>query len=61
MSNWIAKATANNKGAFSTKAKNAGMSTSSYANKVTKPNSKSSTKVKKEAILAKTLAKFKKK
>ena len=55
---WIAKATSKNKGKFSASAKKAGMSTSAYAKKVTKKGSKSSTKLKKEANLAKTLRKF---
>ena len=55
---WIASATKKNKGKFSAAAKKAGMSTAAYAKKVTKKGSKSSTKLKKEANLAKTLKKF---
>ena len=55
---WIAKATSKNKGKFSAAAKKAGMSTAAYAKKVTKKGSKSSTKLKREANLAKTLKKF---
>ncbi len=58
---WIGKATSKNKGAFSAKAKRAGMSTAAYANKVTKPGSKASTKTKRQANLAKTLGKVRKK
>ena len=47
-----------NPGAFSKKAKNAGMSTAAYANKVTKPSSKASTTTKRQANLAKTLSKL---
>jgi hypothetical protein len=42
-------------GAFSAKAKKAGMSTSAYASKVTKPSSHASEKTKEQAGLAKTL------
>jgi hypothetical protein len=48
-------------GALTKKAKSAGMSTSAYANKVTKPGSKASTTTKRQANLAKTLSKMKKK
>lgn len=58
--NWIAGAT-KNKGAFKAKAKAAGMSTSAYANKVTKKGSKASTKTKRQANLAKELSGFSKK
>ena len=57
MGNWIEKATSKNKGAFSAKAKKAGESTSAYA------ASKSSApgKLGKEARLAETLGKLRKK
>ncbi len=45
------------KGAFSAKAKRAGMSTTAYANKVTKKGSHASAKTKKQAALAKVFAK----
>ena len=45
-------------GAFKAKAKAAGMSTSAFASKVTKPGSKASTQTKKQANLAKTFAKM---
>jgi hypothetical protein len=48
-------------GAFTKKAKAAGMSTSAFAAKVTKPGSKASTTTKKQANLAKTLRSFNKK
>ena len=51
---WIRKAI-KNPGAFSKKAKSAGMSTSSYANKVLKKGSKASATTKRQANLAKTL------
>ncbi|HEY6021111.1 MAG TPA: hypothetical protein VIY48_14745 [Candidatus Paceibacterota bacterium] len=57
MANWIAKAI-KRPGAFSRKAKKAGMSTSAYARKVTKKNSSASTQTKRQAALAKTLAKM---
>lgn len=56
---WIAGAT-KNKGAFKRKASAAGMSTSAYAAKVTKPGSKASTKTKRQAHLAQTLARLRK-
>ena len=49
------------KGAFRKKAKKAGMSTSAYANKVLKKGSKASTRTKRQAALAKTLSKLRKK
>jgi hypothetical protein len=58
--NWIAGAI-KRPGAFSAKAKAAGMSTSAYAAKVTKPGSKASTRTKRQANLAKTLGKMHKK
>ena len=57
---WIKNAI-QNPGAFSKKAKTAGMSTSSFANKVLKKGSNASSTTKKQAVLAKTLSKFKKK
>jgi hypothetical protein len=60
VANWIAKATSKNKGKFSAKAKAAGMSTAAYAAKVTKKGSKASTQTKREAFLAKTLARMSK-
>jgi hypothetical protein len=47
-------------GAFTAKAKKAGMSVSEYANKVGKPGSKASTQTKRQAALAKTLSKLRK-
>lgn len=58
---WIAKATAKNKGAFSAKAKKAGMSTHEYAEKVTAKGSKASTRTKRQANLARTLESMRKK
>ena len=55
---WIQKATSKNKGAFSAKAKRAHMSTTAYANKVLRKGSKASTRTKRQAALAKTLAKM---
>lgn len=57
MANWIQKAI-KRPGAFSRKAKKAGMSTSKYAKKVTKKGSSASTRTKQQANLAKTLAKM---
>jgi len=47
-------------GAFTKKAKAAGMSVSEFANKVTKEGSKASTQTKRQANLAKTLKKMSK-
>jgi hypothetical protein len=58
--NWIAAAI-KNKGAFKAKAKKAGMKTADYAEKVTGKDSSADTKTKRQANLAKTLAKFRKK
>jgi hypothetical protein len=44
-------------GAFKAKAKKAGMSVSAYAEKVTAPDSKASTRTKRQANLAQTFAK----
>jgi hypothetical protein len=57
---WIANMNLK-KGAFSQKAKAQGMSTQAYAAKVTKPGSKASSTTKKEAVLAKTFAKIRRK
>ncbi len=48
-------------GAFTAKAKAAGMSVGGYADKVTKAGSKADTRTKKQASLAKTLRGFNKK
>lgn len=45
-------------GAFTQKADAAGLSVDEFANKVTKPGSKASTKTKRQANLAKTLKKL---
>lgn len=58
---WIQKATSKNKGAFRAKAKRAGMSTSAYARHVLRRNSRASTKTKRQARLAITLGKMRKK
>jgi hypothetical protein len=57
---WI-KGAIKRPGAFRKKAKSAGMSTSAYANKVLKKGSKASTRTKRQASLAKTLGKMRKK
>jgi hypothetical protein len=57
---WI-KSAIKHPGAFSAKAKKAGMSTAQYADKVTSKNSKASTTTKRQAALAKTLSKMRKK
>jgi len=54
---WIHKAI-KRPGAFTAKAKRAGMSVSKYARKVTKKGSKASTRTKRQANLSKTLASF---
>ncbi len=59
--NWIAGAVSKHKGAFTAKAKAAGLSVSAYAAKVTKPGSTASTKTKRQANLAKTLGSLRKK
>jgi hypothetical protein len=51
---WIQKAI-KRPGAFRKKAKQAGMSTQQYANKVLKKGSNASTRTKRQAALAKTL------
>lgn len=48
-------------GAFRKKAKQAGMSVSEYANKVLSKNSKATTRTKRQARLAKTLSKLRRK
>ena len=60
MAKWIQKAI-KRKGAFKAKAKRAGMSTAKYASKVTKKGSKASTRTKRQANLAKTLGKLRRK
>lgn len=60
MANWI-KSAIKHPGAFKAKAKKAGMSTSAYASKVTKPGAKASAQTKRQANLAKTLGKLRKK
>jgi len=57
---WI-KGAIKRPGAFRAKAKKAGMSTSAYAKKVTKKGSKASARTKRQANLAKTLKKMRKK
>ena len=54
---WI-KGAIKRPGAFTKKAKDAGMSVSKYANKVLKKGSKADTRTKKQASLAKTLRSF---
>ena len=54
---WI-KGAIKRPGAFTKKAKDAGMSVSKYANKVLKKGSDASTRTKKQANLAKTLRSF---
>ncbi len=57
MQKWIGPAI-KHPGAFKKKAKKAGMSTSAYAAKVTKKGSKASAQTRRQANLAKTLAKL---
>lgn len=57
MAKWI-KGAIKRPGALRRKAKRAGMSTSAYSKKVTKPGSKASTRTKRQANLAKTLRKL---
>jgi hypothetical protein len=59
MANWIAGAI-KRPGAFTAKAKKAGMSVSGYEKKVLSPGSKSDTRTKRQANLAKTLGSFRK-
>jgi len=56
---WI-KGAIKNPGAFTKKAKSAGMSVSKYASKVLSKKSKASTTTKRQAALAKTLRKLRK-
>jgi len=58
--NWIQGAI-KRPGAFSAKAKAAGKSTDQYAKQVLKEGSKASTRTKKQAALAQTLSKMRKK
>ena len=58
--NWIA-GSIKHPGAFSKKAKRAGMSVSKYATAVLKKGSPATTRTKKQAALARTLAKLRKK
>jgi hypothetical protein len=55
---WMQKAFAKNKGRFTAKAKKDGKTVAQEASAVTKPGSKASTKVKREANLAKTAKKI---
>ncbi len=55
---WIANMNMK-EGAFTSKANAADMSVPAFAAEVTAPNSKASPKTKKQAVLAKTFAKFK--
>ncbi len=57
---WIKKAI-KRPGVFSAKAKRAGMSTSAYARKVLKKGSRASTQTKRQARLAQTLGKMRRK
>lgn len=57
---WIQRAAKNAHGQFRAKAKRAGMTTAQYADAVLKKGSKASTKTKKQAVLAKNLAKARK-
>ena len=58
--NWI-KGAIKRPGSFTKKAKKAKMSTAAYARKVTKKGSKASTRTKRQANLAKTLGKMRRK
>ncbi len=57
--NWIAGAI-EHPGAFGKKAKTAGMSTAAFASKALKPGSQADEKTKKQAALAQTLSKMRK-
>ena len=57
--NWIKKAI-KRPGAFTKKARKAGKSVSAYATKVLKKGSKASSRTKRQAALAKTLGKMRK-
>lgn len=56
---WIKKAISR-PGAFTKKAKKAGMSVSAYARKVLKKGSKASTRTKRQAALSRTLSRLRK-
>lgn len=58
---WIQEAVSEHPGAFSKKAKSAGMSTAEYAAKVTSNPNEYDKKTVKQANLAKTLSKLRKK
>jgi hypothetical protein len=58
--NWIQSAVEHT-GSFTKKAKAAGLSVAKLASKDTSKNSKASSKTKKQAVLAQTLAKMRKK
>lgn len=60
MKKWIQKAI-KHPGAFTAKAEKAGMSVQEYATKALAKGSKASTQTKKQAALAKTLSKLRKK
>lgn len=60
MAKWIQKAI-KRPGAFTRKAKAAGMTVSEYANKVLQPGSKASALTKRQAALARTLKKLSRK
>ena len=57
MANWV-KGAIKRPGAFKAKAKQAGMSTSAYARKVLKKGSRASARTKRQARLAQTLGKM---
>jgi len=57
MSRWIQKAI-KRPGAFSAKARRAGMSTSAYARHVLRKGSRASTRTKRQAVLARTLSRL---
>lgn len=56
---WIQRAI-KRPGAFRAKARAAGMSTSAYASKVLAPGSRADTRTKRQAALARTLSRFRK-
>lgn len=58
---WIQKATSEHRGAFSKKAQEAGMGTAEYAEKVTSNPEEYDKRTVKQANLAKTLTKLRKK
>lgn len=55
--NWM-KDAVKRPGAFTAKAKHAGLGVKGYAAKVLKPGSEASSRTKKQAVLAKTFAKY---